>query len=84
MTLLVTGGGGFVMSNLARRWYDVDQVDLIVDVPNSAVASGVRMPRQAGQSRASMARAKRTSWAAISRSAISVSRRAGAALRSRR
>src|SRR3712207_4390535 len=23
-------------SNIARQWYDVDQVDLIVDVPNSA------------------------------------------------
>src|SRR4051795_12473481 len=29
-------------SNLARRWYDVDQVDLIVDVPVSAVGLAVQ------------------------------------------
>ena len=30
-----------VGSNIARQWYDVDQVDVIVDVPNSAVALAV-------------------------------------------
>lgn len=30
-----------VGSNIARQWYDVEQVDLIVDVPNSAVALAV-------------------------------------------
>jgi branched-chain amino acid transport system substrate-binding protein len=30
-----------VGSNIARRWYDVDGVDVIVDVPNSAVALAV-------------------------------------------
>ena len=30
-----------VGSNIARQWYDVDQVDMIVDVPNSAVALAV-------------------------------------------
>jgi branched-chain amino acid transport system substrate-binding protein len=30
-----------VGSNVARQWYDVDKVDLIVDVPNSAVALAV-------------------------------------------
>jgi branched-chain amino acid transport system substrate-binding protein len=30
-----------VGSNIARQWYDVDQVDIIVDVPNSAVALAV-------------------------------------------
>jgi branched-chain amino acid transport system substrate-binding protein len=30
-----------VGSNIARQWYDVDQVDLIVDVPNSAVGLAV-------------------------------------------
>src|SRR6266404_3384710 len=28
-------------SNIARQWYDVDKVDLIVDVPNSGVALAV-------------------------------------------
>jgi branched-chain amino acid transport system substrate-binding protein len=28
-------------SNIARQWYDVDQVDVILDVPNSAVALAV-------------------------------------------
>ena len=28
-------------SNIARQWYDVDQVDFIVDVPNSGVALAV-------------------------------------------
>src|SRR5262249_11768474 len=28
-------------SNIARQWYDVDKVDLIIDVPNSAVALAV-------------------------------------------
>jgi branched-chain amino acid transport system substrate-binding protein len=30
-----------VGSNIARQWYDVDQVDVILDVPNSAVALAV-------------------------------------------
>src|SRR5215510_4302693 len=30
-----------VGSNIARQWYDVDKVDLIIDVPNSAVALAV-------------------------------------------
>ncbi len=30
-----------VGSNVARQWYDVDKVDLIIDVPNSAVALAV-------------------------------------------
>ena len=30
-----------VGSNIARQWYDVDKVDAIVDVPNSAVALAV-------------------------------------------
>ena len=30
-----------VGSNLARKWYDVDKVDLIIDVPNSAIALAV-------------------------------------------
>jgi branched-chain amino acid transport system substrate-binding protein len=30
-----------VGSNIARQWYDVDKVDVIVDVPNSAVALAV-------------------------------------------
>jgi branched-chain amino acid transport system substrate-binding protein len=30
-----------VGSNLARQWYDVDHVDMIVDVPNSGVALAV-------------------------------------------
>lgn len=30
-----------VGSNIARQWYDVEQVDIIVDVPNSAVALAV-------------------------------------------
>ncbi len=30
-----------VGSNIARTWYDVDKVDVIVDVPNSAVALAV-------------------------------------------
>src|SRR5262245_40009438 len=30
-----------VGSNIARQWYDVDKVDLILDVPNSAVALAV-------------------------------------------
>jgi branched-chain amino acid transport system substrate-binding protein len=30
-----------VGSNIARQWYDVDGVDMIVDVPNSAVALAV-------------------------------------------
>jgi branched-chain amino acid transport system substrate-binding protein len=30
-----------VGSNIARQWYDVDQVDMIVDVPNSAVALAI-------------------------------------------
>jgi branched-chain amino acid transport system substrate-binding protein len=30
-----------VGSNIARQWYDVEQVDVIVDVPNSAVALAV-------------------------------------------
>jgi branched-chain amino acid transport system substrate-binding protein len=30
-----------VGSNIARTWYDVDKVDLIIDVPNSAVALAV-------------------------------------------
>ncbi|KAB2848401.1 MAG: ABC transporter substrate-binding protein [Hyphomicrobiaceae bacterium] len=30
-----------VGSNIARKWYDVDKVDLIIDVPNSAVALAV-------------------------------------------
>jgi branched-chain amino acid transport system substrate-binding protein len=30
-----------VGSNIARQWYDVERVDLIVDVPNSAVALAV-------------------------------------------
>jgi len=29
-------------AGLARRWYDVDQVDLIVDVPVSAVGLAVQ------------------------------------------
>src|SRR6202012_2166731 len=29
-------------AGIARRWYDVDQVDLIVDVPVSAVGRGVQ------------------------------------------
>jgi branched-chain amino acid transport system substrate-binding protein len=28
-------------ANLARQWYDVDHVDIIVDVPNSGVALAV-------------------------------------------
>ena len=30
-----------VGSNIARQWYDVDKVDVIVDVPNSGVALAV-------------------------------------------
>jgi branched-chain amino acid transport system substrate-binding protein len=30
-----------VGSNIARQWYDVDKVDVIVDVPNSAVALAI-------------------------------------------
>ena len=30
-----------VGSNIARQWYDADKVDVIVDVPNSAVALAV-------------------------------------------
>src|ERR1700757_909671 len=30
-----------VGSNIARQWYDTDQVDVIVDVPNSGVALAV-------------------------------------------
>src|SRR6185369_904706 len=30
-----------VGSNIARQWYDVDHVDVIVDVPNSGVALAV-------------------------------------------
>ena len=30
-----------VGSNIARQWYDVEEVDMIVDVPNSAVALAV-------------------------------------------
>jgi branched-chain amino acid transport system substrate-binding protein len=30
-----------ISSNIARQWYDVDQVDVILDVPNSAVALAV-------------------------------------------
>src|SRR5256885_12613208 len=30
-----------VGSNVARQWYDTDKVDVIVDVPNSAVALAV-------------------------------------------
>src|SRR4029079_423545 len=30
-----------VGSNVARQWYDVDKVDVIVDVPNSGVALAV-------------------------------------------
>ena len=30
-----------VGSNIARKWYDVDKVDAIIDVPNSAVALAV-------------------------------------------
>jgi len=30
-----------VGASIARRWFDVDGVDMIIDVPNSAVALGV-------------------------------------------
>src|SRR4051794_26729818 len=30
-----------VGSNIARQWYDVDKVDVIVDVPNSGVALAI-------------------------------------------
>src|SRR3546814_1336181 len=30
-----------VGSNIARQWYDVDQVDVIVDVPTSSVALAI-------------------------------------------
>src|SRR6266446_6079372 len=30
-----------VGSNIARQWYDVDKVDMIVDIPNSGVALAV-------------------------------------------
>ena len=30
-----------VGSSIARQWYDVDKVDVIVDVPNSGVALAV-------------------------------------------
>src|SRR2546422_8749934 len=31
-----------VGSNIARQWYDVDKVDVIVDTPNSGVALAVK------------------------------------------
>ncbi len=39
-----------VGSNLARQWYDVDKVDLIVDTPNSGVALAVsQVTREKGK-----------------------------------
>ncbi len=39
-----------VGSNLARQWYDVDKVDVIVDVPNSGVALAVnQVTREKGK-----------------------------------
>jgi branched-chain amino acid transport system substrate-binding protein len=39
-----------VGSNVARQWYDVDKVDVIVDVPNSAVALAVnQITREKGR-----------------------------------
>ncbi len=39
-----------VGSNIARQWYDVDKVDVIVDVPNSAVALAVnQITREKGR-----------------------------------
>jgi branched-chain amino acid transport system substrate-binding protein len=39
-----------VGSNLARQWYDVDKVDVIVDVPNSGVALAVnQLTREKGK-----------------------------------
>ncbi len=34
-------------SNIARQWYDVDKVDVIVDVPTSSVALAVQRDRAA-------------------------------------
>ena len=39
-----------VGSNIARTWYDVDKVDMIIDVPNSAVALAVsQVTREKGK-----------------------------------
>src|SRR6266542_6435828 len=39
-----------VGSNIARQWFDVDKVDLIIDVPNSAVAHAVnQIAREKGR-----------------------------------
>src|SRR6195256_3297774 len=39
-----------VGSSIARQWYDVDKVDVIVDVPTSSIALAVsQMPREKGK-----------------------------------
>ena len=50
-----------VGSNIARQWYDTDKVDVIADVPNSAVALAVnQITRDKGKAFLVPARRPRT------------------------
>jgi ABC-type branched-subunit amino acid transport system substrate-binding protein len=51
-----------VGSNIARQWYDVDKVDVIVDVPNSGVALAVnQITKDKGKAFSSPVQRPRTS-----------------------